>query len=311
MSKVVEVAAAVLIDADGRFLLAQRPARTVYAGYWEFPGGKVEPGETTRQALIRELREEIGIEVQRADPWIVKTFSYPHATVRLHFFRVRQWQGEPQGREEQSLAWQQPGDCNLAPMLPANTPIMRALELPTEYAISNAQSIGVDNFIEHLRQRLSTGLRLLQLREKEMPLAHFKAFAGRAIALAHQRNARVLINGPAELARELGADGVQWSAAQVSAAGSRPDVALVGASAHSDAELRAAEALGADFAVLGSVHSTPTHPDAVGMGWAEFAQRAAGASIPVFAIGGLHQHELTEAWTHGAHGIAMIRGSWV
>jgi 8-oxo-dGTP diphosphatase len=310
MSKVVEVAAAVLIDADGRFLLAQRPARTFYAGYWEFPGGKVEPGETARQALVRELREEIGIEIQQADPWIVKTFSYPHAMVRLHFFRARQWQGEPQGREGQALAWQRPGDCNLAPVLPANAPIMRALELPTEYAISNAQSIGADNFIEHLRRRLSSGLRLLQLREKQMQLADFKHFAGRAIALAHQSNARVLINGSIELARELGADGVQWSAAEVAAATSRPDIALLGASAHNDVELRAAEALGADFAVLGSVYATPTHPDAVGMGWAAFAQRAVGCSIPVFAIGGLRPDGLTEAWTHGAHGIAMIRGSW-
>src|SRR5713101_2605525 len=87
MSAPVDVAVAVLIRSDGKALLAQRPASKVYSGYWEFPGGKIEPGEPVADALRREIREELGIEIERAYPWITRVFSYPHAKVRLHFYR--------------------------------------------------------------------------------------------------------------------------------------------------------------------------------------------------------------------------------
>ena len=118
----VEVAAAVIQRPDGTFLLAQRPQGKVYAGYWEFPGGKVEPGEPAARALARELHEELGIEVERAYPWITRVFTYAHATVRLNFFRVTRWQGEPRPREDQTIAWQTPGARMVSPMLPANAP---------------------------------------------------------------------------------------------------------------------------------------------------------------------------------------------
>src|SRR3990170_3749694 len=95
----LEVAAAVILRADGKFLLAQRPAKKVYAGYWEFPGGKIENGESAEQAMKRELHEELGIDVERAYPWITRDYDYAHAAVRLRFFRVVAWRGEPHGRE--------------------------------------------------------------------------------------------------------------------------------------------------------------------------------------------------------------------
>src|ERR1035437_5811213 len=147
-TKLVEVSAAVLQRPDGSFLLAQRPADKIWAGYWEFPGGKVEPGESARDALVRELQEELGITVETAYPWLTRIFTYPHATVRLSFFRVTEWSGELHPHEGQEFAWQanppQPpfikgeSSCSVSPVLPANAPILRALELPTLYAISNA-----------------------------------------------------------------------------------------------------------------------------------------------------------------------------
>lgn len=104
--KVIEVAAAVLQKPDGSFLLAQRPPDKIWAGYWEFPGGKIEPGETPYHALVRELREELGIEVQTAYPWVTRVFAYPHAAVRLNFFRVTKWGGELHPHEGQQFAWQ-------------------------------------------------------------------------------------------------------------------------------------------------------------------------------------------------------------
>lgn len=119
----VDVAVGVLIDAQGNFLLTSRPEGKVYAGYWEFPGGKVEPGETVEEALRRELHEEIGITIGPATPWQVEMFDYPHALVRLHFLKVFAWEGEFQMRERQQMAW-----CSLpvqvAPVLPGTVPVL-------------------------------------------------------------------------------------------------------------------------------------------------------------------------------------------
>ena len=119
----VDVAVGVLIDAAGRFLLTSRPAGKVYAGYWEFPGGKLEPGETVEAALRRELHEELGITIGAAEPWQTELVDYPHARVRLHFCKVRQWRGEMQMREGQQMAWQQL-PVAVAPVLPGTLPVL-------------------------------------------------------------------------------------------------------------------------------------------------------------------------------------------
>ena len=306
----VEVVAAVIERADGSFLLAQRPEDKVYAGYWEFPGGKVEPGEPLDQAVSRELREELGIEVLTAYPWIVRDYAYAHAYVRLNFFRVRAWYGEPHGKEAQRLAWQHVSALSVAPLLPANGPILRALQLPFEYAITHAGEIGVEAQLDLLDQGLARGLRLIQVRERGMPPALLERFAGEVIRRSHRCQARVLINADAELARRLGADGVHLAAAQLAELHQRPDTDWCAASCHDAAELARAAELGVDFAVLGPVQATPTHPQARPLGWERFKQMAQGLSLPLFALGGMTPGELEAAWRCGAHGIAMIRGSW-
>jgi 8-oxo-dGTP diphosphatase len=122
--KVVEVAVGVLIRADGAFLLTSRPAGKVYAGYWEFPGGKLEAGETVEQALRRELIEEIGITIEAAHPWKQELVDYPHALVRLNFCKVFAWTGELHMHEGQSFSWQQL-PVQVAPILPGTVPVLR------------------------------------------------------------------------------------------------------------------------------------------------------------------------------------------
>jgi len=122
----VRVAAAVLLRRDGKVLLAQRLPGKPYPGYWEFPGGKLEGSESARDALVRELAEELGIEVTRAAPWLTQRFVYPHAHVELNFFRVFAWDGEPHGRDGQAITWQTPGVFDVEPLLPANAPVLRA-----------------------------------------------------------------------------------------------------------------------------------------------------------------------------------------
>ncbi|MBE0624927.1 MAG: Nudix family hydrolase [Burkholderiales bacterium] len=307
---VVEVVAAVIERPDGSFLLAQRPAGKVYAGYWEFPGGKVELGEPLAKALARELHEELGIDVDRAYPWIVRTYAYPHATVRLNFFRVRAWRGEAHGKEAQRLAWQHVSSLAVSPLLPANAPVLRALQLPFEYAITHAGEIGTQTQLSLLDRALARGLRLIQVREKGMPETELERFAGTVIAKARDCGAQVLINSDIELAQRLGADGVHLAAAQLAHLQSRPALGWCAASCHSAAELARAAQLGVDFAVLGPVQPTPTHPGAQALGWEGFGALAPGSTMPVFALGGMQPRDLETAWRRGAHGIAMMRGSW-
>ena len=368
IGKTVEVAAAVLQRADGSFLLAQRPEGKIWAGYWEFPGGKLEAGETAREALVRELREELGIEVTTAYPWVTRLFTYPHATVRLSFFRVTEWRGELYPHEGQQFSWQIPPQppffqsgrvseigadfsvgasqyallqsggekrsrlkkpalipqtplpksgmtdiearYSVAPILPANTPILRALELPALYAISNAAELGCEEFMRRLEVRLDEGLRLVQLREKGLAREALQELAQRVVELAHVHGARVLLNGDVTLAQAVGADGVQLTSTQLAQWHERPAVAWCAASCHSLEELQRAEALGCDFALLSPVLPTLSHPGAAHLGWQNFAAIAAKSSIPVYALGGLEWGDMTTAWQHGAHGIALLRKAW-
>ena len=310
MARIVEVAAAVLEKADGTFLLAQRPEGKIWAGYWEFPGGKVEAGERAIDALIRELREELGIEASTVYPWITRVFTYPHATVRLSFFRVTEWRGEPYPHEGQQFSWQMAQDVGVAPILPANEPILRALELPHLYAISNVAELGEAAFMMRMEAALQNGLRQILLREKSMARDELRALGLKVVDMARNYGARVLVSGDAALAQEIGADGVHLTSGQLAGCAERPANLLCAASCHSADELRRAELIGCNFALLSPVLPTASHPGAAHLGWQNFAAIAAGASIPVYALGGLTHADMTKAWSCGAHGIALLRQAW-
>jgi 8-oxo-dGTP diphosphatase len=303
----VEVVAAVMQRADGAFLLAQRPEGKVYAGYWEFPGGKVEAGEPLEAALARELHEELGIELTRAYPWITRVFTYPHATVRLNFFRVARWRGDPHPREKQAIAWQRPQGPMAEPMLPANAPVLASLALPTEYAISAAGELGIPAMLAVLERRLEGGLKLLQVREPALTYERRTLFTEHAIGLAHRYACKVLV-------KEQGfpqADGLHLTALELMDCRVKPAASLVAASCHTREEIQRAVDLALDFAVLGPVKATASHAGSQGMGWRRFAELVRGSSIPIYAIGGLAAQDMEDAWQAGAHGLAMIRGSWL
>ena len=316
--KIVEVAAAVMLrPAPGtllgqEFLLAQRPEGKVYAGYWEFPGGKVEPGESVREALVRELHEELGIHVTACSPWLTRQFTYPHATVRLNFWRVTAWDGEigiTAPLEHSAVAWQACGDAaQVAPILPANDPILKGLATPTQMAITMAEVEGVERTLERLESALAGGLRLIQVRDKGWPPAQRLWLAEAVVRIAHSHGALVMINDDADIARRVCADGLHLSSAALAACAERPDFAWVGASCHNTDDIARAGRLNLDYALLGPVLPTPTHPDAPGLGWERFAATLAGNTLPVFALGGMRPEMLADAQQHGAHGIALMRG---
>ena len=298
----MQVAAAVIQRPDGAFLLAQRPQGKVYAGYWEFPGGKAEPGEPVARALVRELHEELGIDVETAYPWLTRVFTYPHATVRLRFFRVLSWKNEPHPREDQAIAWQHLGDSMVSPMLPANAPVLASLALPAEYAVTDATRWGSELMLDKLERRLQQGLKLLQVREPGLDAEELRLFSEQAIARARRYGCKVLVKAP-----HPGADGVHFTAVELMKLKQKQATGLVAASCHTREELERAIELELDFAVVGPVKEKA---DRVPLGWERFAALVRGSTIPVYAIGGLTRADMEDAWRAGAHGLAMIRGAW-
>jgi len=195
-------------------------------------------------------------------------------------------------------------------VLPANAPILRALSLPTLYAISNAQELGEQEFMRRLEAALKNGLRLVQLREKDYSRAKLRELALMMLPMIRRHDACLIINSDIDLAREIGADGVQLTSTQLAELRARPDVDWCAASCHNAAELRSAEALGCDFALLSPVLATQSHPGAPNLGWKEFSMISAGASIPIYALGGLQPDDMETAWQHGAHGVALLSQAW-
>jgi len=264
----------------------------------------------------------LGITVTRFHSWITRTYEYearydqsgklvtPAKAVKLHFFIVVEWQGDPVGLEDQLLSWQNPEKLTVGPMLPANSPILTALSLASTYAISNLKEMGEAQFFERLKIALENGLMMIQVREPHLSKQDLMLFAEHVIALAKPFEAKVFINTDVQSAQQLNASGVHLSAERLMQLKVKPEGLLAGASCHNAAELAHAKMLALDYVTLSPVKSTLSHPDASPLGWDAFNQLIAGYSLPVFALGGMLREDLDTARIYGAHGIAMQRDVW-
>jgi 8-oxo-dGTP diphosphatase len=307
--------AGILRDTAGRVLLAQRPPGKHLAGLWEFPGGKIEPAESPWHALVRELREELGIDVEDGKPLVRIPWRYEKGELCLDAWLVERWDGEPESLEGQALQWVQPDAVDPSILAPADRPILQALRLPPTYVITPADTRQADEDIwrERIIGAIEQGTRLIQLR---LPLWSREAVRELAVALissARSHGAWLMLNEDIDGARQLGDGvGVQLKSAQLSACTERPLPLhqLVGASCHDAAELAMAAAISADFATLSPVMPTASHPGVLGLGWGRFEALVEAASLPVFALGGLSLADLERARLCGGQGVAGIRGFW-
>ena len=308
----LHVVAGVIRNQKGEVLLSRRQPGRHQAGKWEFPGGKVEPGETSGEALKRELREELGISVSRISPRIQVPYHYPDLAVELEVFDVVDFVGEARGLEDQEIAWVALADLDRLDYPAANLPVITSLRLPGWYAISNISNIGERQFLEKLRRKLASGLRLIQLREPGMAPDTFANLAKQIVPIAHQYQARVLLNTrDTRLVESSGADGLHMNSAMLNQLQERPlpRSFLVSASCHNQAELEKAEDL-ADFAVLSPVRETTSHPHGKAIGWEQFAILTRHCAIPVYALGGMTLGDIEAARKHGGQGIAALGDSW-
>ncbi len=303
----IHVVAGVLVRGD-QVLLTQRQPGTHLEGLWEFPGGKLEPGETPRQALRRELREELGVECSRFSPLIQVPWDYGDKQVLLDVWRVGQCQGSPRGREGQALNWVAAQELDGWAMPAADGPIIRAIQLPDRYLISPPAPEA--DWLACLESQLRSGVRLVQFRVKRADRRRWEALVRASLDCCHAQGARLLVNGPLEEALDLGADGCQLNGRQLArmqVPPQRPAGFYLGASCHDLATLRKAVALGCDFAVLSPIGPTASHPELdQWLGWSGFAAQVAQVPLPVYALGGVGLGDIEQARACGGQGIAAI-----
>lgn len=313
-SAVVQVVAGVITDARDRILLARRTAGRDLAGLWEFPGGKVDPGETPEQALIRELREELGIDACIGEPVIAVPQQYPHKRLRLDVRRIASWSGAIKGLEGQALVWVPPHKLTSYAMPDADRPVVAALREPEHYLITPEPDGDDSAWLSLLSTAIDAGVRRVQLRARntaaEQPERWLRLVTA-AVAHARARDVQVLINGDIALASSLGV-GVHLRASQLQVLHARPLQMLtpVFASCHTADDLRAAQTIGCDAVVLGPVLCTASHPDEPGIGWEAFSRMREQVALPIYAIGGMTRDDVRHARDHGAQGVASIRGLW-
>lgn len=308
----IHVVAGVLRDATGRILLAERPPDKHLGGLWEFPGGKREPGETSLEALKRELREEIGVEAKQVTPLIRVPWRYPDKHILLEVFCVESYDGVVEPREGQTLSWHALHQLNSVNMPAADRPVIHALRLPSSYTITPEPGPDTKAFFEALQRALERGERLIQLRAKALPHETLRVVAQEAANYCHRNGAEILLNANIELAQELNLDGVHLTSAQLRFLRQRPlpENKWVAASCHNLEELELALQLNVDFVVLAPVLATESHQESTPLGWDKFAELSNKSHVPVYALGGIKRSDLDLAKKYGAHGVAGIGDFW-
>ncbi len=310
----MHVMAGLMIDGEGRVLLAERPPGKHLAGFWEFPGGKLEAGELPIEALARELREELGIELQSAQPLIRVPWTYDDRRLVLDAWRVDRWLGTPQSLEGQALQWCYPMAIDPERMTPADRPILHALRLPATCAVM-PEGVTIDQreaWLERIHGAFGHGLRLLQLALPLWSVKSVREFAQVLLPAARKHDAQLLLDGDIDGARRLGI-GVQLSSAQCISLSERPLPwhQLIGVSCHDASHLAKATQLRADFATLPQNSSAAESARVDGPhAWSVFQSAAEGASLPVYALGGLGTSDMNLATRHGAQGIVVANAWW-
>lgn len=307
---ILDVAVGVIPDKDGRILISRRANHRHQGGLWEFPGGKIEVGETATAALRRELREEIGIDAIQFSPLITIHHDYVDRRVRLNVFRVDECEGTARSLEGQPVEWVELQNLHRYHFPAANLPIITAARLPHRYAILEPSSADEGMLLTELELRATTGITLMRLRASQWDQACYERLAYLAVDYCRSRGISLLLNNQPDLVERTGAAGLHLRADQLMASQERtlPPPYWVAASCHNAAELEQAARIGVDFVVLGPVKATLTHPKATALGWKAFALMAERAMIPAFALGGLAESDIAEARAWGGQGIAGIRG---
>lgn len=300
--------AAAVIRRDGKILIAQRATDKHQGGLWEFPGGKVEPGEAVEQALRRELQEELGITVTTSRPLIRITHDYPDKSVCLDVHEVSAFTGEAHGCEGQPVCWVSPDEMTGYQFPAANLPILAAARLPSLYHIT-PDNLDEAELLVWLEKKPAGALILLRL--PAWSRQRYLAVAAEFLMRSKRAGMSLILHGDdVSMLDIVPACGLHLPARALQCLSQRPLPASswLAASAHNAQELQQAERLGADFVTLSPVQLTDSHPHALPLGWESFAALVEEVKLPVYALGGMQIKDIERAWRCGAQGVAGIRG---
>ena len=308
----LHIAVGAIINPSAEVLIARRPPDVHQGGLWEFPGGKVEAGESVNEALQRELSEELAISVNfdTAQPLIQIRHDYPDRQVLLDVWRITEWHGKEVGREGQAICWAAIDTLSDYVFPAPNRPIIQALKLPACYAIIEDESGNSKQLEAQFNHLLEQGITVIQLRAKQLSDQRYRRLALKLCTRAREQRVTQLLNRQPAMVEQLNAGGIHLTSRQLMQQQQRPLIdndKWVAASCHTLEELQQAARIGVDFVVLGAVLKTKTHPDAQPLGWQQFAALVATATVPVYALGGVGPDQLEQARHVGAQGVAGIR----
>jgi len=313
-NKVIHVAAAAVVNSNNEILISQRAPDAHQGGLWEFPGGKLESGESVQQALLRELDEELGICANAYRPLIKITHQYPDKTILLDVWKVDDYAGLAVGKEGQAIRWQAIDQLNHAEFPAANAAIIQALNLPEHYLITGKFG-SIHEFEERLGRAIDSGIRLAQLRLTHEWLQtvnekQISEIVKLATDLCEQSNVRLMLNMPDELNHIITPACLHLNSRKLQQYTVRPDCDYLSVSCHNVKEMMDAQALGVDFMVLSPVQATMSHPDITPLGWQQFSEMIAQVNVPVYALGGVSRDDTEKAWLAGGQGVAAIGALW-
>lgn len=307
-NELVHVAVGLIVNSDDEVLVALRHPDSHQGGLWEFPGGKVEHGESVFAALDREFREELGVSVRRAFPMRKIYHAYPDKRVLLDVWRITEFSGQAIGREGQQIKWQAVTELQAEHFPRANSPIIDLLRLPDRIAITPGfRTMGeLERFIEHCA---AGTVQCIQLRQKQLSADEYDDWFQRASVSCSEAGISLIANIPIGRSAAYAGSPVHYSASdlmQAATGGSGGDHPFRSASCHGLEELRIAEELEMDFVYLSPVAATGKYSAERILGWSNFEALASQVSIPVYALGGMRLDDLPLARAHGAAGIAGI-----
>ncbi len=302
----VHVAVAVIKNQFNKILISKRHKHLHQGDLWEFPGGKLEPGEDVQQALIREIKEELNLTVQLATPLIKINHQYSDLTVCLDVWEVDKYSGELMACEGQPIRWVASNDLCQYDFPAANLPIISAACLLRYYAILDGEKL--ENLQRDFTHLISKDIKLIQLRAKSLAENEIKRFIQFANTVCKKNQIQLLLNSSMANTECLEVDGLHLTSADLKRLSGMPNgFKWVGASCHTLEDLQMTEYHHLDFAVLGPVLPTESHPGAITLGWDKFEQLVNQAKIPVYALGGMAMSDQERAISCGAQGIAGIR----
>jgi len=317
MTEIVHVAVAVIMNQHGQICISLRHENVHQGGLWEFPGGKVEQGETVEQTLEREIKEELNISILTSRPLIKINYNYPDISVCLHVQKVQSYSGLATNVEGQTLKWVDVSQLSAFNFPAANKPIITAIQLPERYLITGKFS-SEKNFIYKLNNALENKVRLVQLRLKNEHLTQLEnphKLIRNVSVMCKQVDAELLLNLSEQWMKVINLEEIKFSgfhsdSMSLMKYSKRPEGKFFSASCHDEREVKKALQLKADFIVLSPVQKTSSHPDMNAIGWDKFSELIETAAMPVYALGGVSEVDLNLAWKHGAQGIAAISAFW-